>query len=94
MLELYEHFVCPEVYLGKKTFSWGDEQLIPCFSFVFFRLFFFFLYVSFPTQFLLDIVGKGPMLHFQNYIKKKKSIWKVYGKSESLWLEYFSFAMC
>lgn len=80
MLELYEHFVCPEVYLGKKNLflrRWATHSLFLICVFPF--VFFFFLYVSFPTQFLLDIVGKGPMLHFQNYIKKKKymkSIWK------------------
>lgn len=87
-------FCMPWSILGEKNLflrRWATHSLflICVFPFVF-----FFLYVSFPTQFLLDIVGKGPMLHFQNYIKKKKSIWKVYGKSESLWLEYFSFAMC
>lgn len=58
---------------GKKPFP---EEMSNSFlvSHLCFSVCFFFLYVSFPTQFLLDIVGKGPMLHFQNYIKKKKSI--------------------
>lgn len=72
-------FCMPWSILGEKNLflrRWATHSLflICVFPFVF-----FFLYVSFPTQFLLDIVGKGPMLHFQNYIKKKKymkSIWK------------------